>query len=113
MLFFLAVGLVIGGLSVVFVLQNITPITVTFFTWQISGSLSVLLLVALLTGMLLSVLVLLPSFVRAQWQLRALRKQNKKLSESFDTTAAPTPSSVSEPMAVPTEVAIDLNEESK
>ncbi|MES2007081.1 MAG: LapA family protein [Patescibacteria group bacterium] len=112
MILFLILGLIIGGLSVIFVFQNITPITVSFFTWHIDGSLSVILLLALLSGMLVSVLVLLPSFIKAEWQLRKLKKANQKLEDDL-MLARPVVSKVTEPAPVGGEPTVDVDEELK
>ncbi len=113
MAFFLIVGLIIGAVSVVFVLQNITNITVTFLAWELTGSLSVILLLALLSGMLVAVLVLLPSFIKAEWQLRKLIKQNKKLQDELELASQPAASRVTEPAPVGHEPEIDIDEELK
>ena len=112
MILFLVLGLIIGGLSVVFVLQNITPITVTFLTWELSGSLAVILLLALLAGALITALVLLPSFIRAELTIRKLKKQNKKLEDDL-MLARPVASQVTEPQAVGGEPTVDVDEELK
>ncbi len=108
MVFFLIIGLIIGAVAVIFVLQNIIPVTVTFFTWQLSGSLAIVILVALLAGMLITALVVLPGLLSAEWQLRALRKRNKKLEDDAMLTAAPVASAVVEPAAVPDANIVDL-----
>lgn len=113
MAFFLILGLIIGAAAVVFVLQNIVPITVTFLTWHVSGSLAVILLLALLCGMLIAVLVLLPSFMRAEWRLRKVLKQNKQLQSETTMSEVPRASSVVEPAPVEREADIDLNKESQ
>ena len=112
MLIFLIIGLIIGAVSVVFVLQNVVPITVAFFTWQLTGSLAIILLAALICGMLISALVLLPSFIKAEWQIRVYRKRIKQLEEdaAFKTQMAPR---ATQPMPVETEPAVDVDEDLK
>jgi len=112
MLFFLIVGLIIGAVSVVFVLQNITTITVVFFSWQLTGSLAVILLITLIAGMLISALILLPSFIKAEWQIRVYRKRIKQLEADaeFKTQMAPR---AAEPMAVVSEPTVDVDEDLK
>ncbi len=113
MAFFLVIGLFIGAAAVIFVFQNITPITVTFFNWSLDGSLSVIILLALLTGMLISVLILLPSFIKAEWRLRKLMKENRKLSDDLTVSSTPKPSVVTEPAPVGGEPTVDFDQESK
>ena len=50
MIIFLILGALLGILSLMFVFQNITPVTVTFMTWQMEGSLAVMLFLAMLSG---------------------------------------------------------------
>ena len=79
MAFFLILGAILGAVSVVFVLQNITPITVTFFAWHIEGSLALVLFLALASGMLFTILMLVPGFIRDEFRLASLKKRNKQL----------------------------------
>jgi lipopolysaccharide assembly protein A len=109
MLLFLIVGLVIGAVAVIFILQNITPVSITFFTWHIDGSLSVILLLTLLVGMLVSAMILLPSIMKSDWELKRLRKRNKKLEDDLAINTTPMPSKVTEPAPVESENVVDLN----
>ncbi len=112
MIFFLGLGLIIGAVSVVFVLQNVATVTVAFLGWQLTGSLAVILLVTLICGLLISALILLPSFIKAEWQIRVYRKRIKQLEEdaAFKTEMAPRASG---PVAVSTEPAVDVDEDLK
>ncbi len=112
MLFFLVVGLIIGAVSVVFVLQNVATVTVAFFSWQLTGSLAVILLATLICGLLISALILLPSFIKAEWQIRVYRKRIKQLEEDASVKAEMAPRA-SGPMAVSSEPAVDVDEELK
>ncbi len=76
----------LGAAFIIFILQNVTPITVTFFTYHLSGSLSVILLLSLLAGMLITILILLPSFVRDEFRVSKLKKQNDDLANELATT---------------------------
>jgi putative membrane protein len=113
MAFFLFVGLIIGGAAVLFILQNITPVAVSFFSFHLNGSLSVILLLSLLTGMLVSVLILLPSFIKAEWRLRKLIKENKKLRDDMMVSETPITSKVIEPAPVGGEPTVDFDQEAK
>jgi len=112
MLLFLIVGLIIGAVSVVFVLQNVATITVAFLAWQLSGSLAVILLAAIIAGMLISALILLPSFVKAEWQGRVYRKRIKQLEADAAARAEAAPRA-HEPMPVSSEPAVDVDDELK
>ena len=75
MIIFLVLGLILGALSVVFALQNVVPITITFFVWQIQGSLALILLLALLTGVMICGLMSIPEVIRNHMRFKALKKE--------------------------------------
>ncbi len=75
---FLFFALFIALMAVVFALQNSAPVQVSFLLWRFDSSLALVLLVALLSGALMSFFVSLPSNVRARW---TIRQQRKKMNE--------------------------------
>ncbi|MDB5224970.1 MAG: hypothetical protein JWO43_592 [Candidatus Adlerbacteria bacterium] len=77
----LILGVVLGVVSVFFVLQNVAPVTVSFLSWHIDGSLALVLFITLAAGALTSVLVLLPSVIRDTWRYAALRDEKKRVDE--------------------------------
>ncbi len=85
MLFFLAAGILLGAVSVVFLLQNLTVVTITFLSWEITASLALILFGTLLCGMLIIALVLLPSLIRDDFRLASLRRQKKTLEQELET----------------------------
>ena len=86
MIIFVIIGILIGAVSIIFALQNVEPVVVMFFSYQLSGSLALILFLTLIAGMLVSALVLLPSFIRAELNLSKLRKQNKALQDELAAT---------------------------
>ncbi len=78
MLLFLILGLLLGAVTVIFALQNISEITVTFFAWQVHGSLALVLLLAVASGILVCILISLPEVISTSFEIARLRKQNKK-----------------------------------
>ncbi len=74
------IGLLLGGVAVMFVLQNVAPVTVAFFGWQFEGSLALVLLLAILGGMLISWFLSLPQMFR----LSDLRWRNKRLQKDLE-----------------------------
>lgn len=77
-------GLIIGALAVIFALQNIFPVTVTFLTWHVTSSLAVLITLAGIAGIAISVLLSLPEVMKNAFTLSELRKENKKLRDEAD-----------------------------
>ena len=78
-----ALGVVLGGLTVVFSLQNIEIVAVSFFSWRLEGSLSLVLMMATLTGAIIAFLMLLPGSVRGYFRHRALIRENARLQEEL------------------------------
>ncbi len=83
MIIIFIVGLLLGVVSVIFALQNIEVITVSFFSWQLTGSLSMILLLALTTGAVIALLILLPEFISHHLRYRKLNNEKLKLEEDL------------------------------
>ena len=60
MIILFILGLLLGAVAVIFALQNIAVVTVTFFSWQLEGSMAVILLISIISGILVCLLLLLP-----------------------------------------------------
>ncbi|MDB5225527.1 MAG: hypothetical protein JWL87_479 [Candidatus Adlerbacteria bacterium] len=102
---FFVVGILLGGLVVIFALQNAALVTVSFFNWQLEGSLSLILLVATFAGILIAFLIVLPESVSGYFKYRKLRKENARLEDElskqkelthFARKTAPTPEAIAE-----------------
>jgi uncharacterized integral membrane protein len=83
MIILFIVGLLLGIFSVVFALQNIAVVTVTFFNWHLTGSQALILLLAIGLGIFITLLLLLPEFISNYFRYRSLEKENKKLTENL------------------------------
>lgn len=83
MIILFVIGLLLGGVAVVFALQNIEVVTVVFFGSQITGSLSLVLLLTMLVGVLFTLLILLPQSVGSYFKYRKLKKINNKLEDEL------------------------------
>ena len=70
--------------AMVFALQNSAPITVQLFAWQVSGSLSIVLVVTLAIGCLIGMLIMVPSV----WKRGRLAAGLKKRIRHFEKEAA-------------------------
>jgi putative membrane protein len=104
MIIFFILGLVLGALAVIFAFQNSDIISVVFMGWHIDGSLSVILALSVLTGILIALLLTLPELITNYFQYRSLRKKNLELQEElrkqkelalFANKHAPTESEIS------------------
>jgi uncharacterized integral membrane protein len=83
MLFPLIIGAALGAVTVVFALQNLDVITVTFFTWQIAGSLALILMTAVAMGFIIALLFVLPESIRNYFKYKQLKKENANLAEEL------------------------------
>lgn len=83
MLIFFILGLLLGGVTVIFAFQNIETIAVTFFTWQLEGSMALILIMSVLTGMLIILLFMLPELIGAHFKYQALQNRNKDLEDQL------------------------------
>jgi len=83
MIILFIIGILLGAVAVVFALQNIAVITVTFFSWELTGSLALVLLITILSGMLIAIFLLLPQFIKSHFKLKNLQKENQNLAEEL------------------------------
>ncbi|MGB9686338.1 MAG: LapA family protein [Rectinema subterraneum] len=65
-------------IAVIFAVQNSAPITVAFFGWSATASMSLVLVLTLGAGILIGMLILVPSIWK---RMRALSVQKKKTRE--------------------------------
>lgn len=83
MIILFVIGLLLGAVAVIFALQNIDIITVTFFSWHLTGSLALILLLAITSGVLIAILLLLPEFVNNYFRYKNLKKEKEGLEEEL------------------------------
>lgn len=84
MILSLLLGLVVGGLSVVFAVQNVFPVTVTFLVWEITASLALIVALSVLAGLLIGALVSIPGAISNAMTVSNLRKENQRLAQERD-----------------------------
>lgn len=104
MIILFILGLLLGALAVFFVLQNVAIVTVSFFSWQFTSSLSVILFLAVLSGLAIAFLLILPESINNYLKYRNLKKEKAKLEEelkkqkeltTFAKTTPPTKTEIS------------------
>ena len=88
-----------------FSLQNIAVVTVTFFSWQFTSSLAVILILSILAGIFITLLILLPGSIGNYFKYKNIKKEVKKLEEElrkqkeltlFAKITPPTPKNISD-----------------
>lgn len=77
-------GLVLGGLVVIFSLQNTESISVAFLGWQIESSLASILLLTLCAGLMVALLFTLPKNISNYFKYKKLLSENKNLKKEIE-----------------------------
>ncbi|MFQ5330372.1 MAG: lipopolysaccharide assembly LapA domain-containing protein [Thermodesulfobacteriota bacterium] len=86
---FLILALLVAIAAVVFALQNITPVTITFFLWQYAGSLALILLLALGLGVLITILASIPATLKRRMEITSQKKTIEQLERELQEKGGP------------------------
>jgi len=81
---YLIMALIIAILAVIFALQNTMTITISFLAWEVTGSLSLVLLITLAIGVVIGLLVLSPSAIKNSLAVSSNRKRIVSLEKDLD-----------------------------
>lgn len=81
---YLILALAIAILAVIFALQNTAAVTLSLFVWQVSGSLSLVVLVTLVIGVLIGWLFATPSLIKSTFQGSDQRKRISELEKEVE-----------------------------
>ncbi len=68
-------GVVLGMAVAIFAVQNVAPVEVRFFLWQVEGPLAAVVLVAVTAGLVLALLLGLPDTILSRLRMRRLEHQ--------------------------------------
>lgn len=79
---FIAILLIIV-LVVVFVLRNIQPVDIDFWLWTVNGNLSLVIVIAITSGALVSFLLSLPYQRKKQKEIKAKNETIKSLEDEI------------------------------
>jgi len=77
-LFLIIVALIIAILAVIFAIQNVNVILISFLIWKFEGSLALVLLLTFVLGFIAGLLILLPKLLKRSF---TISNQEKKLDE--------------------------------
>ncbi len=80
----LILGLIVGAASVIFALQNIFSVTVTFLAWEITGSLALIISIVAVAGLFVGILFTVPDAIKKSFEISRLKKENKKLNDELE-----------------------------
>lgn len=76
-------GLVLGAAFVVFALQNTQMLMVTFLGWGFEGSVAVIVIAAMLAGIIVSLLLSIPSMINSMVKESRLKGHNEALRQDL------------------------------
>ena len=91
MKFFIVLALLIAIAIVLFALQNSAIVTVSFLSFHYYGSLALILVVVFTLGLLVGILISIPSLLRKSSDLREQKRRVKQLEESITRSTASHP----------------------
>ncbi len=80
-IFFLIVALIIAIVAVVIALENPLLVTMSFFGYGVQGSLAAFVLLGVGVGVVIGILVMLPSVLKGAFTVSRHRKQIKTLEK--------------------------------
>ena len=80
----LIIGLILGAGVVIFAAQNFEPVMVSFLGWSFEGSIALIVILALLAGVIISMLFSIPSFIRNALAESKLKGHNEALRRELD-----------------------------
>ena len=68
-------GVVLGVVVAIFAVQNVAPVEVRFFLWQVEGPLAAVVLTAVGAGLVVALLLGLPDTILSRLRMRRLEHQ--------------------------------------
>lgn len=77
-------GIILGGLSVLFALENLGAVTVTFLNWNMTASLATVILGTVLFTLCTIVVALVPALIRNDRRLRTLSHEKNELEQELN-----------------------------
>lgn len=80
----LIIGIIMGAAVVVFALQNVQTVMVTFLGWGFEGSVALIVILALLAGIIISWLMAIPSLLKGMVTESRLRGHNDALHRELE-----------------------------
>lgn len=78
---------VLAVLALVFALQNMSPVSLTFIVWQFQSPLAFVLLGAAGAGLLIAALAFMPAVVRGKFAISASKKHVSDLEQKLEATS--------------------------
>ena len=87
-IFVLIIVLLFAVMAVIFAVQNVEVVPISFLFWETGGSLALVLLLALVTGVVIGLLVTLPNRIKFSRQLSKRKKEIAGLEDTVQEQAS-------------------------
>ena len=81
---YLISALIIAVLAVIFALQNSMTVTISFLAWEVTASLSLVILITIAIGALIGYLVVVPSVIKRSFAASNSRNRISALEKELD-----------------------------
>ena len=81
---YLVIALIIAILAVIFAVQNVAAVSITFFTWNAQISLAIALLASVCAGVLITLLLSVPGRIKGSWNNATNKKKFSSLEAERD-----------------------------
>ncbi len=85
MVFLVIIGLVMAVLAILFAFQNATVVAISFGVWKFEQSLAIVLIVTLGLGIIISLLLSLPTILKRGWQNAKYKKKIADLQAQLES----------------------------
>ena len=85
MIFIVILGVIITIAAILFALQNSAVVILTLGIWQLEQSLAIVLLITLGIGIIISLLISLPTIIKRGWQTSRQKKRIQALEVELNT----------------------------
>jgi putative membrane protein len=86
-IFVLIIVLLFAVMAVIFAVQNVEVVPISFLLWQTEGSLALVLLLALVIGVVIGLLVTLPTRIKFSRQMSKRKKEIAELEGTIQEQA--------------------------
>jgi len=87
--FYIVLLIIVAVLAVIFAIQNSAAVVVTFFGLTANASMSLILVITLAVGIIIGMILLLPTLIRQKHTISAQKKKEKEIAKQ--TPQPPTP----------------------
>ncbi len=80
---YLILALLLAIIVTIFAIQNTEPVDVSFLTFELNGSLALVLLITLSLGIIIGILVSAPSSFRRRMEIGGLKKNMRQMEKDL------------------------------